>query len=240
MYYKYYKTRTKIIAEIHPQHHGSMNEIKRIILQCKLGGADFVKIQLYSSFGLFGNRDRDYLEVSKKELAEIKKYCDLIGINLFASIFDKERVEWCKKLNFSHYKIASRSIDDTKLCKKIINTKKTTLISLGMYDFKSKKIPFKNKNIKYLYCVSKYPTSLGDIEMPDFTKSFFSGYSDHTIGISAVLLAISRGAEYIEKHFSNNKASGSDTEMAHVCSMGYEDLKFIREYADNQALIKKI
>ena len=65
----------------------------------------------------------------------------------------------------------------------------------------SLKIPFKEKNIKYLYCVSKYPTSLGDIEMPDFTKSFFSGYSDHTVGISAVLLAISRGAEYIEKHF---------------------------------------
>ena len=127
-----------------------------------------------------------------------------------------KRVEWCKKLNFSHYKIASRSIDDIKLCKKIIDTKKTTLISLGMYDFKSKKIPFKEKNIKYLYCVSKYPTSLGDIEMPDFTKSFFSGYSDHTVGISAVLLAISRGAEYIEKHFSNNKASGSDTEMARL------------------------
>ena len=52
MYYKYSETRTKIIAEIHPQHHGSMDEIKRIILQCKLGGADFVKIQLYSSFGL--------------------------------------------------------------------------------------------------------------------------------------------------------------------------------------------
>ena len=145
MYYKYSKNRTKIIAEIHPQHHGSMDEIKRIILQCKLGGADFVKIQLYSSFGLFGNRDRDYLEVSKKELTEIKRYCDLVGINLFASIFDKERVEWCKKLNFSHYKIASRSIDDIKLCKKIIDTKKTTLISLGMYDFKSKKFHLRKK-----------------------------------------------------------------------------------------------
>ena len=121
-----------------------MDEIKRIILQCKLGGADFVKIQLYSSFGLFGNRDRDYLEVSKKELTEIKRYCDLVGINLFRSIFDKERVSGAK-MNFSHYKIASRSIDDIKLCKKIIDTKKT-LISLGMYDFKSKKIPFKEKN----------------------------------------------------------------------------------------------
>ena len=37
-----------------------------------------------------------------------------------------------------------------------------------MYDYKNKKIPYKNKNIKYLYCVSKYPTPLSDIEMPDF------------------------------------------------------------------------
>ena len=33
---------------------------------------------------------------------------------------------------------------------KIIDTKKTTLISLGMYDFKSKKIPFKEKKYKIL------------------------------------------------------------------------------------------
>ena len=45
MYYKYSKNRTKIIAEIHPQHHGSVDEVKRMILQCKIGGADFVTIR---------------------------------------------------------------------------------------------------------------------------------------------------------------------------------------------------
>ena len=76
--------------------------------------------------------------------------------------------------------------------------------------------------------------------MPDFTSGFFSGYSDHTIGISAVLLAISKGAQFIEKHYSNSKALNTSTEMAHVCSMNYDDLRFIREYADNLALLKKI
>ena len=97
-----------------------------------------------------------------------------------------------------------------------------------MYDYKNKKIPFRNKNIKYLYCVSKYPASLSDIEMPDFT-SFFSGYSDHTIGISAVLLAISevpislKNIIQIVKHLTQ-------VLKWHVCSMNYDDLKFIREY----------
>ena len=46
--------------------------------------------------------------------------------------------------------------------------------------------------------------------MPDFNNSFFSGYSDHTIGISACLYAVSKGAKIIEKHFSNSKAMNID------------------------------
>ena len=45
----------KIIAEIHPQHLGSIKEVERMILQCKIGGADYVKVQLYSSKKLFNN-----------------------------------------------------------------------------------------------------------------------------------------------------------------------------------------
>jgi len=79
--------RVKIISEIHPQHLGSISEIKRMILQCKMGGADFVKLQLYSSKKLFNNNDRLYLEFSKKEFLEIVKYCKSIDIEIFASLF---------------------------------------------------------------------------------------------------------------------------------------------------------
>ena len=62
-----------IISEIHPQFMGSISELKRMILQSKIGGADYVKVQLYSSKKLFNNSDREYLEISRKELKEIKK-----------------------------------------------------------------------------------------------------------------------------------------------------------------------
>ena len=55
---------------------GSMDEIKRMILQCKINGADYVKVQLYSSQN-FSNNDREFLELTKKEFIEIslfKKY----------------------------------------------------------------------------------------------------------------------------------------------------------------------
>ena len=77
----------EIITEIHPQHMGSMSEVERMILQSKISGADIVKVQLYSSKKLFNDTEREYLDISKKELTHIKNYCENIGIELSASIF---------------------------------------------------------------------------------------------------------------------------------------------------------
>ena len=107
-----------------------------------------------------------------------------------------------------------------------------------MYDYKNKDIPYKGDNIIYLYCVSKYPTTISDLEIPDFDNSFFSGFSDHTVGIGACLYAVSRGATYIEKHYSNNKSMNVDTQMAHICSMDGQDLSKLRELSDTFTLIR--
>ena len=56
----------KIISEIHPQHLGSLDEAKRMILYSKLGGADFVKVQLYDSKMLFNNNKRNIFNSLKK------------------------------------------------------------------------------------------------------------------------------------------------------------------------------
>lgn len=232
------KEKVKIIAEIHPQHNGSMDEIKRMIIQCKISGANIVKVQLYDSKKLFNNNERKYLEINKDELFEISEFCNLHGIELSASIFDLKRVDWCKELNFKTYKIASRSVDDSELCEKIISLNKKVIISLGMYDYKNKKVPYVGKNIEYLYCVSKYPTNYEDIEMPNFNDSIFSGFSDHTIGLGACIYAVSRGAKIIEKHYSNNKSLNKSTEMAHTCSINQLDLSNLREICDSLTLLQ--
>ena len=231
--------KVKIISEIHPQFLGSFSELKRMVLQCKLNGADYIKVQLYDSKKLFDNEDRVYLEISEKELIEINKICNNEGIKLTASIFDEERLEWCEKLDFDFYKIASITVkNDLELCKKIISTKKKILVSLGMYNYDLGK-PFEDSNVEYLYCVSKYPTNLFDVSMPHFgERNLFQGFSDHTIGLAASIYAISRGAMYIEKHFSNNKSLNVPTQLAHVCSMDAQDLLELRKYADAITLLK--
>ena len=71
--------KVKIIAEVHPQFMGSMNELERMIIQCKANGADYIKVQLYNSKKLFNNNDRDFLEITKKEFFQIANYSQKIG-----------------------------------------------------------------------------------------------------------------------------------------------------------------
>jgi len=228
-----------IISELYPQHMGDIHELKRMILQSKIGGADIVKLQIYSSEKLWKDKKRLYLDITKDELKEIKDYSDKFDIELSASIFDREKLSWCEDLNFKTYKIASRTLaDDIDLCKEIINTKKKIIASLGMYDIRNGP-PFKEKNVEYLYCVSNYPTFLKDIKMPNFNESFINGYSDHTVGIDACLFALSRGASIIEKHFSNNKSINVETQLGHFGSMNLYDLEIIRKTADSFTILKE-
>ena len=59
----------------------------------------------------------------------------------------------------------------------------------------------------------------------DFNKSPYEGFSDHTVGIETSLLAISRGAKVIEKHFTLNK---SDTTIRdHALSATPDEFKLL-------------
>ena len=70
------KQKAKIICELHPQHRGSMSDLESMILQCKMFGGDFVKLQLYDTLKLHGDAKRKHLEISLKELKKIKSYCN--------------------------------------------------------------------------------------------------------------------------------------------------------------------
>ena len=106
-----------------------------------------------------------------------------------------------------------------------------------MYDWQTKDVHFKHENINYLYCISEYPTMLEKIKMPDFNKSFFNGYSDHTLGINACLYAASKGAKIIEKHFSPNKSLQNSTQKAHVCSMDMNELSTLKSFCESIQLL---
>ncbi len=196
----------EFIAEIGLNHDGNFDLARELIRQAKLGGADVAKFQ-------FGWRCKpDEINcIDADRAAQLKVWCDYVGIEMLASIINEDAVDLAHHINLSRYKIASRTvIDKPKLCERILAEGKPTYVSLGMWEKKG--FPFgepDGKVLNYIYCRSKYPAAPSDMTaMPGrFHSQGFYGYSDHMLGLEGCLLAIARGAQYIEKHFTLNKAS---------------------------------
>jgi sialic acid synthase SpsE len=195
-----------LVAEIGLNHDGNFDLAYELIRQAKLAGADIAKFQ-------FGWRCRpdEINHIDADRATQLKSWCDYIGIEMFASIITEDALELAHHINMSRYKIASRTvIENPGLCEKILAEGKPTYVSLGMWE--KREFPFGDPDgdhLHYIYCRSKYPTSPEDLAgMPErFHPRGFYGYSDHLRGIEACLLAIARGARYIEKHFTLNKTS---------------------------------
>jgi sialic acid synthase SpsE len=224
----------EIIVDLCNQHHGSLSELKRMTLNAFSAGADVVKVQLMDSEKYFGTQDRKYRDIAKKDFFKWYSFCSTLGIEAMASIFDEERLEWTQEVGMKRHKIASRLVvDSPDLCQKILADNKPTIISTGKIERLSFPFGFDNGRIKYLFCVSKYPTKLYDPDlnmMPhQFHEKQYAGYSDHTIGIAAVLEAYNRGASIIEKHYSNNINAQSQFEGAHACSFDAASLKTYKD-----------
>lgn len=217
-----------IISEIFPQHGGCISAAEQMILQSKMGGADAVKVQLYPA-DLFPGTDgasRDYLELDFDGLKHLTTYADRVGISLFATAFDFERLDWCLKLDLPYMKVAARTNrENPKLVQAVLDTGKPTFLSVPS-DMHFDEV-LHAKHVSYLYCVMKYPATLEDMQMPDFRNSPYDGLSDHSIGIAASLWAFAHGAQKFEKHFTLSTGDQCRTEQAHAGSMTLEDLRQI-------------
>lgn len=227
-----------IVAEIFPQHGGDLAVAEQMILQSKLAGADAVKLQLYpadmfSQDGL----SRAYFELDFAGLRRLKEYGDRLNIDVFATAFTEDRLEWCLELDLKYLKVAARMHRESPdLVEKILAAGKKTFVSVPA-DLDVSGLN-KADNATYLYCVAKYPTLLEEVSMPDFsTHPVFDGLSDHSIGIAAPLLASARGAKVLEKHFTLSPSWQKSTEKAHLGAMTWEDLLEIKRLTTDFELI---
>lgn len=219
----------EIIVDLCNQHHGSLTELKRMTLNAWSAGADTVKVQLMDSEKHFGTTEKKYRDIDRETFLNLNDFCESLGINFLATPFDEERLRWILSAGHDRIKIASKTVkQDPELCKAILDSRKNVIVSTGAC--KLNEFPFGlNPRIKYLFCVSKYPTYLHDEALRNMPKSFadtnYAGFSDHTVGITAALQAYLNGATILEKHYSENIYAQSKNEGAHICSFDRESLK---------------
>jgi len=226
----------EIIAEIGQNHNGDIGLAKELIHAARECGANVAKFQLFDARELFpreGNPWFEYnckCELDREQTLLLAEDCARLGIEFMASVFDCGRIGWLEEAGVARYKVASRSVVDKQLIEAIAATGKPILVSLGMWQGSGFPAISAAGGVQFLYCVSKYPTALDEVELSRVDFSRYAGFSDHTVGVSAPLAAMSRGARIIEKHFTLDKAMfGPD----HEGSATPDELKQMTAFRDD-------
>ena len=154
-------------------------------------------------------------ELTFNQFKILKKYCEKKNIIFMSSAFDEKSLRFLASLKLRYYKIPSGEINNYPDLKIISKLNKKVLLSTGMSTineidktlFLLKKFGLKKKNTIVMHCNSSYPTSINDANL-NIIKTLKEryqlevGYSDHTEGVIAPLIAVTLGAKYIEKHFT--------------------------------------
>ena len=146
-------------------------------------------------------------------------YAREIGIDIFSSPFDKSAVDFLEQFNPSAYKIASFEISDYELIRYTASKMRPIIISTGIASIDEIQDAVDicrsvgNEDIILLKCTSAYPAPLEDSNLatiPNLAQTFgvLSGFSDHTLGSIAPIVAVTLGAKVIEKHFIVDKSIG--------------------------------
>ena len=180
---------------------------------------------------------------------ELFEYAREIGIDIFSSPFDKTAVDFLEQFNPSAYKIASFEITDYELIRYTASKGKPMIISTGIASIDEIQDVIDicrsegNHEIVLLKCTSAYPAPLEEANLkmiPNLAETFgvISGFSDHTIGSTAPIVAVSLGAKVIEKHFILDKSIGGADADFSMDKQEFSDM--IKAIRDTEQLLGKV
>ena len=224
----------KFIAEIGINHNGSINHCKEMMMLAKVAGCDYAKIQKRNPDVCVPEKqklkpkstpwgDMTYIEYkhkiefSEEQIKELMNFSKLIGIELFASTWDKDSVDIMSKYT-KICKLGSASINDLELCKYAREKFDFLIISTGMsteeeietcinicnpdvimHTNSTYPCPEKELNLRYIeWLKNKYPNKQ-------------IGYSGHEYRLQTTTAAVVLGASWIERHITLDRHMwGSD------------------------------
>ncbi len=232
-----------VIAEAGLNHNGSVQIAKRLIDVAAVAGADAVKFQKrtveklavkavldakddrFPEFGATYREIREHLEFDTDEYKELKLYAEAKGLDFMVTAFDTDAVDFLEAVGVGRYKLASHSLTNLGLLEYLAAKLKPTILSTGMADldeidravniFRARGAP-----LALMHCVSAYPTPLHEcnlamVEVLRQRYGLVTGYSGHEIGYLPSVIAVARGAQLIERHFTLSKSmTGFDHKMS--------------------------
>ena len=238
-----------IVGEIGINHNGDLQIAKQLIdvaANCGLNAVKFQKrtpelcvpkdqwdIQRNTPWGVMKYIDyRHKVEFNESEYHEISDYCESKGVDWFASPWDEEAVDFLEGFNTLCYKIASASVTDIPLLKKIHSTGRPVIMSSGMStmdEIRTAVNTLDQDNLLICHSTSSYPCDPSELNLrmiPTLSKQFRVpiGYSGHETGLSTTIAAAVMGACLIERHITIDRAMWGSDQAASVEPQGVERL----------------
>ncbi len=217
-----------------------LERAKELIMEAKKCGAHAAKFQVHHADDeihpetklISPHFDQDRLEWVKRNTYQadfwmkIADFCREVGIEFLATPMSRGAAILLDVIGVDRWKIGSGDILDFVMLDYIRDTGKPVILSSGMSTLEELKLAFnylkeKTNDVSILHCVSQYPCPLSSLNLNTipFLKKHFPeariGFSDHSLGIEGSLMAVSMGAEIIEKHFTLDKeAWGPDHKVS--------------------------
>ena len=246
------------IAEAGTNHNGDRKTAERLVDVAVDAAADSVKFQIIYPDGLYlprffrDNRYEDNITyrkrlasmVSDDDYRALAAYCKVRGIAFSGSVFDRRGIDLLDEIGVSYIKIASCDLNNSRLLMESAERGRRLVISTGMATLEEIERAVSdvactgNSAIVLMHCVSVYPCptermNLNFLRVLKRTFGFPVGLSDHTENSLAGTMAISMGAQWIEKHFTlNRKADGFDHSYA------MEPIGFIQFLKDMRSAVE--
>ncbi|HEX4140205.1 MAG TPA: N-acetylneuraminate synthase family protein [Candidatus Methylacidiphilales bacterium] len=208
-----------VIAEAGVNHFGQMDLAEQLLDLAISAKADAFKLQVFDVDQLFTAQAgawKDRLRprvLSFDEIARLRDRCRAAGLAFLLTTHDSSKIPWLEKLDVDAVKVGSGERDNTPFLAELAALRRPMIVSTGMHDAEAVKRTISAcaragaPALALLHCVTSYPTPEDQLNLAamDELRSLFPGpvgYSDHTPDHAAVLYAVARGAQIIEKHIT--------------------------------------
>ncbi|MET0844020.1 MAG: N-acetylneuraminate synthase family protein, partial [Mycetocola sp.] len=182
------------------------------------------------------------VEFDRDQYIEIGDHATLRGLDWFASPWDEPSVDFLEELNVSAYKVASASVTDEGLLRRIGETGRPVILSTGMstLDQVDRAVSlFDPARLSVLHATSTYPLPPEEANLrmiPALAERFPGipiGYSGHERGLQISIAAVALGACVVERHITLDRAMwGSDHAASlepHGFAMLIRDIRVLEE-----------
>ncbi len=232
-------SRTFVIAEAACTHDGDLDKALKLVDLAKSIGADGVKFQWTSSPERLAQRRHvedptayRLLEFPEEWLDVLSAYAGGKGLEFMCTVYLPEDVETIAPY-VSRFKISSFEAGDTGFYELHEDRNKQIIVSTGM-NFDVEDWYLANDDMKFLYCVSAYPTPISQINLAMLWGGY-DGLSDHTTHLMTGAFAVCAGAEIIEFHIKLHLTSPQNPD--YLVSRNPDQAK---EYIENIRLAERM